>query len=165
MSQIYYFSPNFQIDESFLNKNRIKIYDSKLATLKGYSMTQKRGVNDVNLGESFLKEDFNNFTEGVCYLIDEEDLPRIDKFEKFPSTRDKVSVNVSFRGDKHDIPMKEAITYIGKYDINDSKALTNWTPQKGMSRMKSENKILKLTPGSNSDKFMMTFEQYKDKIK
>jgi len=55
MSQVYYFSTT--IDENLLRSKNIKIYDSKVSTLNGYTMEHKRSINEINITDSFLKED------------------------------------------------------------------------------------------------------------
>jgi len=160
MAQVYYFSSI--IDENLLRSKNIKIYDSKVSTLNGYTMEHKRSINEINITDSFLKEDINNFVQGMSFLIDENDLVKIDKIEKYPNDRNKLNVMVSFRGDKKDIPMKEAIVYVGKDDFNSSKAIENWKPQKQMMRIKSENKTLAMEYNKKlGGAHMVTFEQYK----
>lgn len=163
MAQVYYFSS--MIDENLLRSKNIKIYDSKVSTLNGYTIEHKRNINEINISDSFLKEDINNFVQGMSFLIDENDLSKIDKIEKYPNNRNKLNVMVSFRGDKKDIPLKEAIVYVGKDDFNSSRAIENWRPQKQMMKIKSENKTLAMDYNKKlGGAHMVTFEQYKEDL-
>lgn len=163
-SKIWYFTYGNGMDKSRLERNNIKVFDSKVATLRGFNLSFNRKGDNAMIMDSNLSYDPHNFVEGIAHQINEEDIKKIDKLEKHPTGSTKRLLSISFRGDKQDQPMKEAYVYNKDVPTRSLSGYKIGSGQGGgMMKFRSGNRTFKIEPkqsGGLGKTFVAAFESY-----
>lgn len=105
---MYYFAYGSNMDESQMRSKKVAFSSRERAILYGYSMSFSKKTSNGSGRATILPASPEDFVEGVLYEIDEKDLPRLDKPERYPVHYSRIEVNVSAEGR----PLIKATTYI-----------------------------------------------------
>lgn len=119
-----YYAYGSNMNAERMKERKINVSQRTHANLKGYDLKfNKVAYDNAKEGYANIVPDEKAIVEGVLYDISDSDLPRLDKYEGYPSHYYRVKVKVQL-GDGQEV---EAITYIAQPD----KVTEGLRPMKG----------------------------------
>ncbi|MBV6513751.1 MAG: gamma-glutamylcyclotransferase [Ignavibacteriales bacterium] len=92
---MYYFAYGSNMDESQMRSKKVAFTKREKAILYGYSMSFSKKTTNGSGRATILPSERESFVEGVLYEIDERDLEKLDKPERYPTHYSRIEVTVS----------------------------------------------------------------------
>ncbi len=105
---MYYFAYGSNMDEQQMRSKRVAFTIREKAILYGYTMSFSKRTTNGSGRATILPASSEDFVEGVLYQIDERDITRLDKPERYPVHYSRIEVSVSSESS----PEVIAVTYM-----------------------------------------------------